>query len=111
MGAIKKQVAFVQDPNIPLISATGSTRMGKELAPLVSARLGRTLLELGGNNAAIICSTADLNPNCKGVTFSAAGTTGQRCTTLKEPLCMKKFMMRFMDKYCILCNLKNRRSF
>jgi aldehyde dehydrogenase (NAD+) len=75
-GGNEEALALCRDTNIPLISATGSTQMGKELAPLVSARLGRTLLELGGNNAAIICSTADLDLTVKGVTFSAAGTTG-----------------------------------
>jgi len=83
-GGSKEAIALCKDSNIPLISATGSTQMGKELAPLVSARLGRTLLELGGNNAAIICPTADLDLTVKGVTFSAAGTTGQRCTTLRR---------------------------
>lgn len=72
--------------------------MGKELAPLVSARLGRTLLELGGNNAAIICPTADLNLTVKGVTFSAAGTTGQRCTTLRRAFVHEEIYDEFMDK-------------
>ena len=74
-GGNDEAIALCKDPNISLVSATGSTQMGKELAPLVSARLGRTLLELGGNNAAIICPTADLDLTVKGVTFSAAGTT------------------------------------
>ena len=60
-GGNEEATALCEDANIALISATGSTQMGKELAPIVSARLGRTLLELGGNNAAIICPTADLN--------------------------------------------------
>lgn len=85
-GGNDEAIALCKDPNISLVSATGSTQMGKELAPLVSARLGRTLLELGGNNAAIICPTADLDLTVKGVTFSAAGTTGQRCTTLRLSL-------------------------
>ena len=58
--------------------------MGKALSPKVAKRLGRSLLELGGNNAAIICPSADLDLTIKGVTFSAAGTTGQRCTTLRR---------------------------
>ena len=80
-GANEASVELAEDENIALLSATGSCAMGKAIAPLVSARLGRNLLELGGNNAAIICPTADLDLTIKGVTFSAAGTTGQRCTT------------------------------
>ena len=58
--------------------------MGKELAPIVSARLGKLLLELGGNNAAIVCPSADLDLTIKGIAFSACGTTGQRCTSLRR---------------------------
>tara|TARA_B100000579_G_scaffold103284_1_gene82248 strand:- start:98 stop:895 length:798 start_codon:yes stop_codon:yes gene_type:complete len=58
--------------------------MGKELAPLVSKRLGKLLLELGGNNAAIVCPSADLDLTIKGIAFSACGTTGQRCTSLRR---------------------------
>ena len=72
--------------------------MGKELAPLVSARLGRTLLELGGNNAAIICPTADLDLTVKGVTFSACGTTGQRCTSLRRAFVHEDIYDVFMQK-------------
>ena len=97
-GGNQEAVALCKDPNIPLISATGSTKMGKELAPLVSARLGRTLLELGGNNAAIICPTADLDLTVKGVTFSAAGTTGQRCTTLRRAFVHEEIYDEFMGK-------------
>jgi len=97
-GGNEEAVALCKDSNIPLISATGSTQMGKELAPLVSARLGRTLLELGGNNAAIICPTADLDLTVKGVTFSAAGTTGQRCTTLRRAFVHEDIYEEFMQK-------------
>ena len=97
-GGNEEAIALCKDSNIPLISATGSTQMGKELAPLVSARLGRTLLELGGNNAAIICSTADLDLTVKGVTFSAAGTTGQRCTTLRRAFVHEDIYEEFMEK-------------
>ena len=72
------------DPRIPLVSATGSCRMGKELAPVVAARLGRTLLELGGNNAMIVAPSADLDLAVRGILFSAVGTAGQRCTTLRR---------------------------
>ena len=106
-GGNEEAVALCKDQNIPLISATGSTRMGKELAPLVSARLGRTLLELGGNNAAIICASADLDLTVKGVTFSAAGTTGQRCTTLRRAFVHEKIYDEFMKKlYSYYATLK-----
>ena len=72
------------DPRIPLVSATGSCRMGKELAPVVAARLGRTLLELGGNNGMIVAPSADLDLTVRGILFSAVGTAGQRCTTLRR---------------------------
>jgi aldehyde dehydrogenase (NAD+) len=87
-----------EDNNIPLISATGSTQMGKELAPIVSKRLGRTLLELGGNNAAIVCPTADLDLTVKGITFSACGTTGQRCTTLRRAFIHEDIYNEFIEK-------------
>ena len=76
--------ALVDDPRVPLVSATGSTRMGKEVAPRVAARLGRTLLELGGNNAAVVAPSADLDLTVRGIVFSAVGTAGQRCTSLRR---------------------------
>jgi aldehyde dehydrogenase (NAD+) len=72
------------DKRVPLISATGSTRMGKALAPVVAARLGRTILELGGNNAMIVAPSADLKLAERAITFAAVGTAGQRCTTLRR---------------------------
>jgi aldehyde dehydrogenase (NAD+) len=72
------------DQRIPLISATGSTRMGKQVAAVVGARLGRTLLELGGNNAIIITADADLDIAVRGALFGAVGTAGQRCTTTRR---------------------------
>ncbi|MCL3817480.1 L-piperidine-6-carboxylate dehydrogenase [Aeromicrobium wangtongii] len=75
---------LVDDPRVQLVSATGSTRMGKEVAPRVAARLGRSLLELGGNNAAIIAPSADLDLAVRGIVFSAVGTAGQRCTSLRR---------------------------
>ncbi len=76
--------ALAGDPRVPLVSATGSTAMGKRVAPVVAARLGRCLLELGGNNAAIVAPSADLDLAVRGIVFSAAGTAGQRCTTLRR---------------------------
>ena len=72
------------DHRLSLISATGSTAMGKALAPVVAARMGRALLELGGNNAAIVTPSADLDLTVRGIVFAAAGTAGQRCTTLRR---------------------------
>src|SRR5665811_1146110 len=77
---------LVEDPRIALVSATGSTRMGKDVAPRVAARLGRSLLELGGNNAAIVAPSADLDLAVRGIVFSAVGTAGQRCTSLRRVL-------------------------
>ena len=83
-GGNEEAVLICEDTRINLVSATGSTKMGKELAPIVSARLGKLLLELGGNNAAIVCPSADLDLTIKGIAFSACGTTGQRCTSLRR---------------------------
>ncbi len=83
-GGNKAAIKLAEDEGIALFSATGSCDMGKALAPKVAKRLGRSLLELGGNNAAIVCKSADLDLTIKGITFSSAGTTGQRCTTLRR---------------------------
>jgi len=76
--------ALVDDPRIALVSATGSTAMGRAVGPRVAQRFGRSLLELGGNNAAIVCPSADLELAARAILFSAAGTAGQRCTTLRR---------------------------
>jgi aldehyde dehydrogenase (NAD+) len=76
--------ALVDDPRVALVSATGSTRMGREVGPRVAARFGRTLLELGGNNAMVVAPSADLALAERAITFSAVGTAGQRCTTLRR---------------------------
>lgn len=73
-----------EEPKIALVSATGSTRMGKAVSTAVGARLGRTLLELGGNNAIIISKEADLNIALVGCLFGSVGTAGQRCTTTRR---------------------------
>ena len=77
------------DERVPLISATGSTRMGKAVSQTVSARLGRSLLELGGNNALILTPSADLDLAVRAIVFAAAGTAGQRCTTLRRLIAHK----------------------
>ena len=76
--------ALVQDTRVALVSATGSVRMGREIAPLIAGRFGRALLELGGNNAAVVAPSADLDLALRGIVFAAAGTAGQRCTTLRR---------------------------
>jgi aldehyde dehydrogenase (NAD+) len=76
--------ALAASQALPLISATGSIPMGRAVAQTVAARLGRSLLELGGNNAAIVAPSADLGLALRGIVFAAAGTCGQRCTTLRR---------------------------
>jgi len=76
--------AMLNDRRLPLISATGSTRMGRIVAERVGRRLGRTLLELGGNNAIVIMPEADLDLALRGCLFAAVGTAGQRCTSLRR---------------------------
>ena len=76
--------ALVDHSGVALLSATGSTRMGRSAGPRVADRFGRSLLELGGNNAAIVTPSADLDLTTRGIVFSAAGTAGQRCTTMRR---------------------------
>ena len=76
--------ALARDRRISVVSATGSTRMGKALAPVVAERLGRSLLELGGNNAMIVTPSAKLNLAVRAILFGAVGTAGQRCTSLRR---------------------------
>src|SRR5215217_7696932 len=86
------------DNRIPLISATGSTRMGKAVGAVVCARLGRSLLELGGNNAIIISKDADLDMTLMGSVFGAVGTAGQRCTTTRRLVIHEEVYDRFKEK-------------
>ncbi|MFH1806682.1 MAG: aldehyde dehydrogenase family protein [Pseudomonadota bacterium] len=76
--------ALTDSPDVALVSATGSTRMGREVGPRVAARFGRTILELGGNNAMIVTPSADLDMAVRATLFSAVGTCGQRCTSLRR---------------------------
>jgi aldehyde dehydrogenase (NAD+) len=76
--------ALASDQRFPLISATGSVRMGRAVGQTVAARLGRSLLELGGNNGALLTPSADLDLALRALTFAAAGTAGQRCTSLRR---------------------------
>src|SRR5580704_14665136 len=75
---------MADDRRLPLLSATGSCAMGRALGPRIAARLGRSLLELGGNNGVIVAPTANLDLALRGVAFASMGTTGQRCTTLRR---------------------------
>ncbi|WP_119460285.1 L-piperidine-6-carboxylate dehydrogenase [Rhodospirillaceae bacterium SYSU D60014] len=75
---------LIDDPRVALVSATGSTRMGREVGPRVASRFGRVLLELGGNNGMIVAPSADLDLAARAILFSAVGTAGQRCTTLRR---------------------------
>jgi aldehyde dehydrogenase (NAD+) len=86
------------DNRIPLVSATGSTRMGKAVGAAVGARLGRSLLELGGNNAIIISKDADLETSLVGCVFGAVGTAGQRCTTTRRLIIQEEVYNSFRDK-------------
>ena len=76
--------ALVDDPRVALLSATGSTAMGRAVGPRVAQRFGRSLLELGGNNAMIVAPSADLALAERAILFAAAGTAGQRCTSLRR---------------------------
>ncbi|HVM84061.1 MAG TPA: aldehyde dehydrogenase family protein, partial [Candidatus Binatia bacterium] len=75
---------LVDHPKVAVLSATGSTAMGKQVAPKLAKRFARAILELGGNNAGIVCPTADLDLTLRAVAFAAMGTAGQRCTTLRR---------------------------
>ncbi len=86
------------DKRIPLVSATGSTRMGKAVGAVVGERLGRSLLELGGNNAIIISSEADINIAITAAVFGAVGTAGQRCTTTRRLIIHEKIYNKFKER-------------
>ncbi|MDR0236834.1 aldehyde dehydrogenase family protein [Acinetobacter sp.] len=89
---------LVTDERVALISATGSTRMGKIVGPKVAERFGKCILELGGNNAMILAPTADLDLAIRGILFSAVGTAGQRCTTLRRLIVHKSIQAEVVDK-------------
>jgi aldehyde dehydrogenase (NAD+) len=86
VGGPELGAALARDRRVPLVSATGSCRMGRAVAPIVAERMGRCLLELGGNNAMIVAPSADLRLAERAILFSAVGTTGQRCTSLRRLL-------------------------
>jgi len=84
LGSRETGELLIDHPLVPLVSATGSTAMGRQVGPRLAARFARSILELGGNNAAIVCPSADLDLTLRGVAFAAMGTAGQRCTTLRR---------------------------
>ncbi len=86
------------DPRISLVSATGSTRMGRAVSTTVASRFGRSLLELGGNNAMIVTPSADLDMAVRAIAFSAVGTAGQRCTTLRRLLVHESVAETLLDR-------------
>lgn len=90
--------ALVDDPRIAVVSATGSERMGADVAPRVAARFGHAILELGGNNAAVVAPSADLDLAVRGIVFSAAGTAGQRCTTLRRLIVQRGIVDEVVDR-------------
>ncbi|MDP2308842.1 MAG: aldehyde dehydrogenase family protein, partial [Pseudomonadota bacterium] len=89
---------MIRDPRLPLISATGSVRMGRYVGTVVAERLARTLLELGGNNAIIVEADADLDLALRGVLFGAVGTAGQRCTSTRRLFLHRDISARFTER-------------
>jgi aldehyde dehydrogenase (NAD+) len=85
-------------PLVPLVSATGSVRMGRAVGPRVAARFGQSLLELGGNNATVVAPSADLDLAVRGIVFAAAGTAGQRCTSLRRLIVHEDVVEPLLDK-------------
>jgi aldehyde dehydrogenase (NAD+) len=89
---------LIDDSRVALVSATGSVRMGRQVGPRVAERFGRVLLELGGNNAAVVTPSADLDLAVRAIVFSAAGTAGQRCTTLRRLIVHSSIADELVDR-------------
>jgi len=98
IGGREMGQVLVDHPRIPLVSATGSTAMGRQVAPRLAARFARAILELGGNNGAIVCPSADLELTVRAVAFAAMGTAGQRCTTLRRLFVQEEIYDRLVEK-------------
>ncbi|MGD8251959.1 MAG: aldehyde dehydrogenase family protein [Desulfobacterales bacterium] len=90
--------ALIQDSRIPLVSATGSVPMGRRVANAVASRLGRSILELGGNNAIIVTPKADLDLAVRGIVFGAVGTAGQRCTTTRRVIAHRDILTELANR-------------
>jgi len=97
-GGAPAGAALVDDARVALVSATGSTAMGRIVGPRVASRFGRALLELGGNNAAIVCPSADLDLTVRAVGFAAMGTAGQRCTSLRRLFVHEEVHQPLLDR-------------
>ena len=89
---------MIHDKRLPLISATGSTRMGRRVGAVVAERFGKSILELGGNNALVVMDDANIDLALGGVLFGAVGTAGQRCTTTRRLLLHKDIAENFMER-------------
>jgi aldehyde dehydrogenase (NAD+) len=98
LGGREAGEALVEHPLVPLVSAKGSTAMGRAAAPRLARRFARAILELGGNNAAIVCPSAGLDLALRAVAFSAMGTAGQRCTTLRRLFVHESIYDGFMPR-------------
>ena len=98
IGGADVGAALVESADVALVSATGSTRMGRIVGPKVAARFGSVILELGGNNAGIICPSADLDMALRAVAFGAMGTAGQRCTTMRRLFVHESIYEGFMAR-------------
>jgi aldehyde dehydrogenase (NAD+) len=98
IGGREMGEVLVEHPLIPLVSATGSTAMGRQIAPRLAARFARSILELGGNNAAVVCPSADMELALRGIAFAAMGTAGQRCTTLRRLIIHQNAADRLLPK-------------
>lgn len=97
IGEVNQGAQLVDDHRVPLISATGSTRMGRAVGPRVAARFGRALLELGGNNAIIVTPSADLDVAMPSILFGSVGTAGQRCTSTRRVIVHRSIWDRVFD--------------
>jgi aldehyde dehydrogenase (NAD+) len=98
IGGPEIGAALAEDARVALVSATGSTRMGRAVAPSIAKRFGRTLLELGGNNAMIVAPSADLDLAVRAILFAAVGTAGQRCTSLRRLIVHKSVYRTLIDR-------------
>ncbi|MGA7324062.1 MAG: aldehyde dehydrogenase family protein [Rhodomicrobium sp.] len=103
LGGRETGEALARNRQVPLVSATGSTAMGRAIAPVLAKRFARAILELGGNNGAIVCPSADLDLTLRAVAFAAIGTAGQRCTTLRRLFVhesvYEQFVLRLKQAY------------
>ncbi|WP_328391158.1 L-piperidine-6-carboxylate dehydrogenase [Nocardia sp. NBC_00416] len=98
LGRAEAGARVVDDERVALVSATGSVPMGRTVAPRVAARFGRCLLELGGNNAAVVAPSADLDLAVRGIVFAAVGTAGQRCTSLRRLIVHSRVADELLDR-------------